>query len=273
MKKTFKRVVGALLIAALSISAGKTAIASNKNLSDITKSPIFYESLSQYTGLSVEELKDIEKNNVDLAEMFGVYVEGANGGYSTYSSTDPSDDVVPMTQTQYNNLLNTLVDGDIMVTKDSWTVIVNHGHSCMVDDVYKYTSGPSVYVIEAFGPDTLSDRYKLGDLHNHWRNYNRVRVYYPTNTTTTVRNNAATYAWENLQDKKYDALADVNSSTYLNCATLVWKAYKSQNVDLQKSFMAVSNVYWYTVYPNDFVTDPNNTCRLKVNWSGGDHTW
>lgn len=271
--KKFKTLVTSLLIAAITMSMSSTALASNKNFTNVKKSPLYYESLSQYTGLSVAELKSIENTQGDLTKLFGVYVEDTRGDYSTFSSSNPSDDVVPMTQAQYNNLLNTVVDGDILVTKDSWTVIINHGHSCMVDDVYKTSTSTSVYVIEAFGPGTLSDRYKLGDLHNHWRNYNRVRVYYPTNTTATVRNNAATYAWSNLQDKEYDALADVNSSKYLNCATLVWKAYDSQNVSLKKSLFALNNIYWYTVYPNDFVTDKNNTCRLKINWSGGDNTW
>lgn len=277
--RNVKRLIS--LIAVLTLLFSMTTIAFAKGIEevkDITKSSIYYDSISQYTGISVEELKIIEAKHGDLTEIYGIHIDESRLSDSSglerasrSASVDSGRKVEAMSPEDYEDLKASLDDGDILVTKDAWTVNVNHGHCALVDDVF---SSGRIDIVEAFKPGTQSDGYTLEKEHDHWKDYNRVRVYYPTRASRRQRDDAGTYAWRNLQGKGYDAFAEVYTSRFLNCATLVWRAYKSEGIELQTSlFYLNKNVKWYTVYPDDIVTDSGNTLRFQVNWGGGDHKW
>jgi hypothetical protein len=235
----------------------------------------YYNTISAYTGVSIEDLKEIEAAHGNLEDIYGIELDYHSLSLNSAITDDPPEEVIAMTQDEYNTLLEEVSKGDILVTKDSWTNVtvlgitktVNHGHCCLVDD--KYSS--DVYVTEAFGPDQLSDKYLLGDEHDHWKDYHRVRVYYPTDATDTQREEAANYADRELEGWEYDPFAEVRSTKYLNCATLVYKAYESEDIILDKSlFYATQYDFWFTVYPKDIVEDDDTTLKHNVNWSGSD---
>ncbi len=277
-----KRFLSVVLVMTLISSSIVFADDNNLYENEVKKTDSYYEIISEYTGIEVVELKKIEKEYGNLMDIYGIHFEenafNSNGElmsldeFNKVSVRSSDDDPVdPMSDSDWQYLTSNLEDGDILITKDSSTGPVNHGHGALVDDVYS----SNIYIVEAYGYGSVSDRHKMKD---NWRNYNRVRVYYPDNLSSSVRDDVGTYAGNNLQDWDYDAFADVTSSNYLNCVTLAYKAYKSENYNLQTSLVVIPNGTpypntWYTVYPNDIVTDSNNTMRLQVNWSGNSHKW
>ena len=146
--------------------------------------------------------------------------------------------------------------GDILVSKDSTTFGVNHGHAALVYE-------DSAYTIEAPGGDEKSDKYTI----YRWRKRYTMRDYYVTRTTGTLRRAAADYAFDNLRGWDYYALPKCTNTSELNCATLLWKAFNSQGITLQKTGAGGCT-------PICFVEgSPKTTLWAGVNWSGGDHTW
>lgn len=70
---------------------------------------------------------------------------------------------------------------------------------------------------------------------------------------------ASNYAFNNLQGKSYNVIAN-RTSDKVNCATLVWKAYNSQNVNIVNSTSG-------TVIPQDFDTSNKLTTVRSVAWN------
>lgn len=98
---------------------------------------------------------------------------------------------------------------------------------------------------------------------NHWRECNTMRVYDVANTTAMY--NAGKYAYNNLTGKTYNFIASKGADE-VNCATLVYKAYRSQGILLENPASA-------TVIPKDIVNDSDVILRANSEWAGGEHTW
>jgi len=232
----------------------------------VKKDENYYEFLSAYTEESVDYLKTLEKENGDLLQLYGLGVQVDtitpelveevkaadviyNGG--SFSSTNK----YPMSSSQWSYMKNKADKGDILVSKDSTTFFVNHGHAAIV-------SASKLRTVEHTG-DGKSDEYNIDRWAKRWT----MRDYYPSGTSQFTRDKAADYAYSKLRGWKYSALPGCKNSKKLNCATLVWKAYHSQSVDLQKTWIG-------GCVPKCFVTGKcKTTYWAGVNWSGGTHSW
>ncbi len=226
----------------------------------------YYEFLSAYTEESVDYLKSLEKKNGDLLQLYGLGLEidvitpelvkevkEAEVIYNGSSGTSTNKD--PMSSSQWAYMKSKADKGDILVSKDSKTFFVNHGHAAIVSKSRELT-------VEHTG-NGESSQYNIDRWAKRWS----MRDYYPTRTYQETRDKAADYACNNLRGWKYSALPSCTNSRRLNCATLVWKAYHSQNVDLQKTWIG-------GCVPKCFVTGKcKTTYWAGVNWPGGTHSW
>lgn len=237
---------------------------------DPSKIPGYFESFAAFSGLTVDQLKEIYKKYGELSQHFGVEfdvnrLEALNaGGYASIASSGGGSDT-PMTDEQFAYMKSKADKGDIVVTKDQWFGPVNHGHAAIVVQ----SDTPTKYIVDHTGSGLSSKR--------NFDNYKvlyTMRLYYTNGVTGDVRRAAADYAVSNLQGWKYDALADIDSTTYVNCATLVWKALKSQGITHKTRIIPINEYYYITtVWPADFVTDSKTTFWAGVNWPGDNKKW
>ncbi|MDT3424990.1 uncharacterized protein YycO [Paenibacillus forsythiae] len=223
----------------------------------------YFEALSAYTGISVSELKKLKKEHGDLNKYFG-FETVKNAAADTQQSKEvvinsDGDGSSKMTSSDWSYMLGKADKGDILVSKDQttyvlWVIGVNHGHAAIV-----YTD--SARTVEALGDPYNSDDYDI----SRWSNRYTMRDYYPVGTSS-FRESAANYAYNNLRGKPYKATANRTDTEYLQCANLVWQAYKSQNYVLD-----YAPAGWAT--PMTFVQDTDLSLWAGVNWSTGAHTW
>lgn len=255
-----------------SVSKEKTTLKDKKinSNSDIDQIPGYYEAFSKYTGLPINDLKEIYKQNGELGEYLGLPIDveklKSSSTNQILSSDSGGGDVTPMTPDQWTTMKNAADKGDTLITKDQWWGPINHGHAAIVYESYSKT-------VEHTG-DGLSAVYDI----NKYANAYTLRDYYPSGTTGDTRRAAADYAKNYLVNKQYDAIADINSSTYVNCATLVWKAYKYKGITLDYFPIYMSSGGYPvkicdTVFPSTIVEDTSMTLWEGVNWPGGDNEW
>ncbi|MBR6772906.1 MAG: hypothetical protein IKM29_05925, partial [Clostridia bacterium] len=76
---------------------------------------------------------------------------------------------------------------------------------------------------------------------------------------TTIMSNAANYAYNNLQMLRYNPIAPRNGDR-VNCATLVWKAYNSQGVNIVDSTSG-------TILPREFDSSSKLSWVRATNWN------
>ena len=97
---------------------------------------------------------------------------------------------------------------------------------------------------------------------DEWKTYKKVRLYYPYDVPELDRYDAENYAFLNLRDWNYQALPSVYSNSNLNCATLVWKAYR---YGANKEFLYNSSE---SVIPQNMVQWWCMTQKVNVDWPG-----
>ncbi|WDV47444.1 YiiX/YebB-like N1pC/P60 family cysteine hydrolase [Clostridiaceae bacterium M8S5] len=232
---------------------------------DITKLPGYYEGLSEFTNIPIEQLKELVKEHGELTNYMGIDIDIdllKQGGLSARSdSSGGGGSGKKMTEAQFNSLKSYADEGDMLVTKDSKTWFVNHGHAAIISDC---PSNGDKYIVQAIGPDVRSKREKV----DSWAKYYKVRIYHRNSASLSQRRSAGSYAKYNLVNKKYSAFPSVGSSS-MNCATLIYKAYKSVGIKLKTSKFFFTT----TMYPNDIVGDGRNGIEIKINWGGGNHSW
>ncbi|NLM11991.1 MAG: hypothetical protein GX213_14735 [Clostridiaceae bacterium] len=279
MKKMKTILLGFVLVVSMMLNVTSYSFANERvKVSDITKISGYYEQLSSYTGIPVNELKKLEKKYGELTQYMGIKVDVNRLGNSrniTLSSSSGGGSDDPMTKAQFTEFKNAAKTGDILVTKDSWTLFVNHGHAAIVES--DNVNGDK-YIVQAIGPGEKSRREKI----DSWASCYTARIYYPTSATSSQRTKAGSYS-ANLTNIDYDAFADVESSSEANCATIIWKAYKNQGISLDTSIMlkyvpipGTTTGIWVpynTCYPVDFVECSNTTMRKSINWSGASDKW
>ena len=90
-------------------------------------------------------------------------------------------------------------------------------------------------------------------------------IYTVETATATKASNAADYAETYLVDKDYDIYAPLDSTSSLNCATLIYHAYKNQGIYLK--------TYFGTVTPASLVEDTNTHALGNLNWSGDEDSF
>lgn len=137
--------------------------------------------------------------------------------------------------------------GQILVTDDAKTLGYSHGHSAILVN--------STHTVEHLGSNTTkySGYYDV----SWWQTFDTIKSFNYNNST--IMRKAADYAKSNLQNKRYNFMADRTSSR-VNCATLVWKAYNSQGVNIVNSTSG-------TVKPSDFDKSRNLNWVRSIGWN------
>jgi uncharacterized protein YycO len=272
-----KKFVALMTSVALVFSIASTTVVSASSASDapiLANVPGYYEGFSQYTGLSVHELQKIYQQHGELGAYFGVHVDAQKlraysqdpNGFSTLSGG--GGNVKEMTDAQWNSIKDKGEKGDILATRDTEIAFVNVGHVGII-----FKKGEKT--IEAPEPNVTS---RERDFTEVWRKRNTMRVYQVKTANAKTRVAASDHADKNLKGKTYYVLAGVDDDS-VNCATLVWKAYKSQSIELGKAAIAVPNgtpfpYVYFTSTPQKLVEDSTNLKRIaQVNWSGGENSW
>lgn len=270
------------------ITSGMSVFAKETIINRIDLNDAYYGYLFQQTGVTLYKLHEIEKEkNVNLYDYFGVdepsqheleewadtpegveYSTGVSNtsGISPYSTTS-IDFSYNMPITQWQALCNIADASDILVTRDCTTLSVPHGHAALVYD--------STMTVEHMGPTLLGITGSTGKsvytgISNVWSHCKSCRLYEsPEAKSYGVESDITDYAKSNLTGWSYDLLADKNSTTKVNCATLVWKAYYwggdiTMNGDSDTK----------TIVPADFVERNNLTMLFTTGWGHiNPHTW
>ncbi len=246
----------------------------------------YYEYMSSATGLSIDELRIIEKHYGDLREYCNITVPNdvkiesedevcffnrnetsvnRSSSINTYASSSGSGSSSPMSSSDWQYMLGWVEKGDIIVTKDYYALgVYNSGHAGIMYNGSD-TSDGTFEVVEHTGTGTS----KCYNLQDHWRRLYTMRAYYVdySNITNQQRKNAADYAYEHLQGLSYNGTAKVTDQA-VNCASLVWKAFKYTYpyVELDKSSTGLC-------VPSNFVQTNKTVLWASVNWNTGDHVW
>ncbi len=139
--------------------------------------------------------------------------------------------------------------GQILITDDASTCGYDHGHAAILISETK--------TVEHLGSGTteLSGEYNV----DWWQGYDTIKSFNYSSSSTMSK--AARYAKNNLKDWQYNVLADRTSAYGLNCATLVWKAYNSQNN------INIVNTNSGTVIPKDFDKSTKIFWVRSVGWN------
>lgn len=223
-------------------------------------------------GVSREYINSL--SNEELEKLHNVYnfTFSENNNFSLYSGGDGGITNESLTQSGVDAALRASFKGGIWVTRDDSTPLIDHGHAALVYTVADWDRS----TIEHRGSGTgngLSNIYNL-DGDSYWQSRRTLKVYDVSDTDnggTSYFNMmaAADYASFNLLDLEYALLA-LKTAPSVNCATLVYKAYKYGYGD--ESPIILGSASSPTVIPKDLVEDPK--CRLKYSfqWPGA-HTW
>jgi len=156
-----------------------------------------------------------------------------------------------MTNKQYDQLVREATKGNVLITKDNTNLGIQHGHSGIVYENCKST-------VEALGYGKTSQEQKLSS----WRGCYQVRLYYPDYVDVNNRAAAGNYAYNYLRGWSYQVLPAVTSTASLNCATLVWKAYK-HGAGIQLPYNNLGSLI-----PQDMVELWYMTKKVSINWPG-----
>lgn len=191
-------------------------------------------------------LEDPEAFIADATDLYAVDTQRitgrSSGGGSAGSDVDSLAELVMQGR-----------KGDILISATNTTALIGiinyrHGHAAIVYD--------EETIVQAVAPGYNSIKTNLSGFGAS----TKVRLYEVAGASDTQASSAATYASNNLVNKPYSATAAAASTEYLNCATLVWQAYKSQGFTLKK--------YFGTVTPESLVKDTQTDAVANINWSG-----
>lgn len=165
--------------------------------------------------------------------------------------------------------------GNIFLTKDSVSVTYRHGHTGIVSS--HVTNDKKI--VEALGDrDDPEDEIVERDL-TAWNKRATLAIYYPSNTTTTQRENAGYYA-THLLSGTYTALvkkgAAIDVYPQMNCISLVYLSYLmsvGNSYDLvpqvaSSSYLLPSQIQFSTIIA--LKTTSNGMLRTS-NWN--DYDW
>lgn len=236
--KISKKIFALGLVGLLSLGTFTSILANETTTSSILNEYTF-EELSEITGIKVEELEDLSTLDIfdtmmyDHIEMSGINNPAPQANLSGFNIEEVRSILRP---------------GDIHITTVNSALTVNHGHAALAYD--------RNYNIEALGYDKVSGKYT----NKNWGNYTIYRLY-RTKASDGMAEYAADYAYDNLRNWDYVALPSITDPKMLNCATLVWRAYKESYVSTMDKYLG------YTVLPKTLADDSYTSYRYSHNWS------
>lgn len=137
--------------------------------------------------------------------------------------------------------------GQILITDDATTLGYTHGHAAILVS--------KTHTVEHLGKNTTtySGYYDV----SWWQTFDTIKSF--NYKDSTIMTKAADYAKANLQNLEYYVAAD-RTSKKVNCATLVWKAYNAQGVNIVDSTSG-------TVEPKDFDKSSKLSWIRSVGWN------
>lgn len=208
--------------------------------------------IAQKSHLNIDKLQ--EYYNEHPYEFINDVYELYENSHSTYANADSSNSVSSL------NILATLGrKGDMLIsgqnshTLDKLNLTYRHGHAAILYDAQT--------IVHARGPGLLSIKQSL----SYFGTTNCIRLYTVNGVTNTTASNVAIYADNTLTGKEYVFDANSDTSSGLNCATLIYKAYKHYGINLK--------TYFYTVTPESLVEDTKTLVVAHVGWPGNQHSF
>ncbi len=208
-------------------------------------------------NISMEEIAEKARLDVNELEKFYMespeeFLEEVDELYSEKISRASGRNTSGKSVNDFAALVELGKKGDILISatnsRDLIVTDFRHGHAALV---YSNT-----HVVQAVGKGIESMKGEL-DLFGQME---MVRIYKVSSASSRTAAAAVDYAERFLTGKEYDMDATAGSKTKLNCATLVWQAYKSQGISLKK--------YFYTVTPQSLVEDSKTDAIGNLNWPG-----
>ncbi|MCX4357782.1 MAG: hypothetical protein OSJ43_16465 [Oscillospiraceae bacterium] len=222
-----------------------------------------------------------DTNREDYIENIS-YISTENDMYS--ANVDPSGLVEPYSATvDFDYSMNDILWGkvkenasaaDILITRDCTTLAIDHGHAAL--------SCGDGKTVEHYGPKSGGLKGATGlsvyaDMAVVWRHCKTLRIYEcdqvvndtPKRGEDALSKKIVDYAKNNLVGWEYAIHANRRNETYMNCATLIWKAYYANDIEFQG--------YWADSYiggmfmPSDFVIENSDKLSMKYTLGWG-HT-
>ena len=212
------------------------------------------ESLAALVGTDVADIKNMkEVYGEDFNETIQWYLEATRDLRVNSSRVD----VRVSDWSSFSSVTNT---GSIILSKDGTFSSYRHGHAALC----YINSGSTFDVVEHPGVGQRSVRQGANI---SFAGATTLASFIPKNATTQQKASAVSYADSNLVGWSYSALASRGSSTYLNCATLVWKAYDAAGVQVCDDDDST-----ITVIPSQY-DDTRYTTRLYANSAYINTSW
>ena len=206
------------------------------------------------------------------------------------SIEDPDLPANSIGQTKYEEALSYGFKGQIWITKDGNFGPVNHGHAGIL---YAYAPYYRAFIEHRgynTGPDLDGDNkgdglscmyvWDWGEGDTWWSTVHTLRTYnvHKSGATSAEDVNtmvaAADYASANLIGLEYAPLSLKTTTSNVNCATLVYKAYLNGDYLNSGGYsIELGNPSSPTVIPKDLVEDTNLVPVFNAQWGGDQHIW
>lgn len=209
-----------------------------------------------------------------------VYISTENNTYSadvnslglaeTYSARVDFD--YSMTDSLWNEVKGKASAADILITRDCTTLNIDHGHAALACGDGK--------TVEHYGPKIGGLKGATGlsvyaDMETVWRHCKTLRIYEcnqvkndnPKNGDDALSKKIVDYAKNNLVGWQYAIHANRRNGIYVNCATLIWKAYNANGIEFQ-GYWADSFIGG-TFLPSDYVIENSDKLTMKYTLGWG----
>lgn len=250
-----RKVLCLFLALALTFSVNTYAFASGID----EYSTMSNSEISQLTGIPVEDLIEArevygDEFSVVIADYINsaVHIDHEARAQQPRVLADAASGSSYISKSRISNehwefMEETFRKGQILITDDATTLGYSHGHAAIM---YSTT-----HTVEHLGKNTTaySGYYNV----SWWQSFDTIKSF--NYSDDQVMNDAADYAYNYLQGKEYNVIAD-RTSNKVNCATLVWKAYNSEGVNIVNSTSG-------TVKPQDFDTSTKISWVRSVGWN------
>ena len=248
-----KKLISMLLAVAMVCSANICGVVAES----VDYSMLPDAKISELSGIPLDEL-DTLKKLPNFEELINDYIPMCMDVKTNYKKVDQNTSAARMPSSAWNTIKGKIYKGNILISRDQSSAwgLFNHGHAAIAYD--RDTT------VEALGTKSgPSNSYNS----NWWADLVQVRLYMENVTSgDTVQNAAGNFAYNSLKNIPYETLASCSNTKTLNCATLVWHAYNSTGVVLDKYL-------GYTCIPKTLVEDKKLSLKEQYNWAGGEHTW
>lgn len=204
-------------------------ILKNSDLSEQDYSLIF--SQTGLTKLAIEDLlAQKDGKNLILSYQNSYYAKRKRYIEKLNPFTSQENIIVKKTINKNNDSLQLapLKNGDILLTKSTYTLYWRHGHCGIVIDAKKGT------VLESVEPGTISMYQNI----SKWQTYSTLKVLRLKNANQKKLDEIAQYAEKNLFGLKYGIFASkkqYNKLLSANCSQMIYQAYIHFGYDIDSN--------------------------------------